>query len=134
MREVLASFELAKLAYEKGFNHIKANCFGDNMCYQLPDGKLIFSHIANPVAGYVLAPTLSLLQQWLWKTYEIWVEITLWGDDIGFLCSIKQTDGKADNESTIVKLLKIVDIGLVCKEPEIALEKGLFEALKLINN
>jgi hypothetical protein len=71
MTDQLVTFETAKLAFEKGFNHMESNCYGDNMAYQLPEGNLINALSANVVAGYILAPTRSLLQRWLREVHNI---------------------------------------------------------------
>jgi hypothetical protein len=71
MKDELVTFETAQLAKEKGFIHMKANCYGDNMCYQLPDGELTNALKGNTVSGYILAPTQSLLQKWLRDTHKI---------------------------------------------------------------
>ena len=75
MKNELISYKTAKLAKEKGFRHMKANCYGDNMCYQLPDGELINSLRANVVLGYILAATQSLLQRWLREKYDFHIII-----------------------------------------------------------
>ncbi len=70
MKEQLISFETAKLAKATGFIHMEANCYGDNMCYQLPDGELVNALKGNTITGYILAPTQSLLQKWLREVYN----------------------------------------------------------------
>lgn len=75
MKEQLITFETAKLAKEKGFASMKANCYGDNMCYQLPEGYLINALKGNIVSGYILAPTQSLLQKWLRDKYQMTMNI-----------------------------------------------------------
>lgn len=75
MQERLVSFEIAKLLKERGFNYIKPNCFGDNMAYQLPKGKLINANQGNCISGYILAPTLSLVEKWLREEFNIKISI-----------------------------------------------------------
>lgn len=81
---------------------------------------------------WITTPQQSEVQKWLWKEHKLWVEVTLWGDGIGFVCAIKQAKGKEDDGSTIVRQLELVNVGLACGEPTKALEKGLLRALKLI--
>lgn len=76
IEEKLIEYSTAKLAKEKGFNHIKANCFGDNMVYQLPEGILINALNGNTTSGYILAPTQSLLAKWLREVHNIHIEIS----------------------------------------------------------
>lgn len=73
MKEQIVSFAVAELAKAKGFNHVKANAFGDTMCYQLPKGKLMTAVRGNVVSGYILAPTQSLLQKWLREECNVYV-------------------------------------------------------------
>lgn len=120
MKEDLVTFETATLAKEKGFVHMKANCYGDNMAYQLPEGELINALQGNSVAGYILAPTLSLLQKWLREVHNISIIIP-------FACGYTITFNLLDKDG-------------LCEYPnqasydtyEEALEAGLQEALKLI--
>jgi len=75
MKEEIITFKTAVLAEEKGFIHMKANCYGDNMCYQLPQGELINALKGNTVSGYILAPTQSLLQKWLREYHDLSIKI-----------------------------------------------------------
>jgi hypothetical protein len=74
MKERLVSFDVALIASEKEFNHVKANCYGDNMAYDtgFEKGKLIQSGNA---LNYILAPTQSLLQKWLRDEFDIFVSV-----------------------------------------------------------
>ena len=121
MREQLVNFETAKLAKEKGFNHMKANCYGDNMAYDTgqEEGKLIQSGNA---LNYILAPTQSLLQKWLRKEKELSVKV----DDF-------YTNSRVRYDYSVRKLGH-QDDGLsedMFETYEEALEEGLLEALKL---
>ena len=71
-REQVVKFETAKLAFEKGFNHMKANIYGDNLSYHRdePEGAPTAKDINTTVGNY-LAPTLSRLQQWLREVHKI---------------------------------------------------------------
>lgn len=123
MKEELVSFKTALLAKEKGFNHLKANCFGDNMAYQIDSEKLLFANNASIMnGGYVLAPTQSLLQKWLREKHNIFVISLPWRDH--------QTD---NNDSYEFRPMIVGRKTFDCyKKYEEALEKGLYEALKLI--
>jgi hypothetical protein len=131
MREPLITFETAKLAKEKGFDIVT----GGNCWVKTLEGKIIHNSERHPInddrvdAKYYLAqPTQSLLQQWLWETYKIWVEITLWGDGVGFTCMIKYIKGVDDNGTDSVYGESVT----TDSNPYTLLEKGLQEALKLI--
>jgi len=67
MKEEIISFETAKIANGKGFNHVESN----NKAYQLPEGTLIDAIHGNITLGYVLAPTQSLLQRWFREVHNI---------------------------------------------------------------
>ena len=62
MQENLISFEVAKLAKEKGFT---LNCFGQN--YYISETKLCKSNklLDKDLTNVYSAPTQSLLQRWL---------------------------------------------------------------------
>lgn len=128
MEEVLVSFETAKLAREKGFIYMKANCFGDNMCYQLPDGELINALKGNTVTGYILAPTQSLLQKWLREEHKISIII----DD----CFIKHDfidETKLVFDYTLSSLGKQnYKFSKTFNSYEEALEFGLLQALQMV--
>lgn len=125
MKEDLVSFEIAQLLKEKGFSHMEANCYGDNMCYQLPEGNLINALKGNTVTGYVLAPTLSLAQKWLREKYQILVEV--WHNNHSVL-------PKSEGRYTVEVGEMFTDFLTVDKfvTYEEALSAGILEALKLI--
>jgi len=123
--EEIVSFETAKLAKEKGFIHMKANCYGDNMCYQLPEGELINAINGNIVAGYILAPTQSLLQKWLRDVHDIYVEVLCCTD------KYNRIDGRF--QYAYHTMGEIARYSPHLKEDyEEALEAGLQEALELL--
>lgn len=131
MKDTLALFETSKLAKEKG---LQLPVSSDND-YWAQNGLAIHPYSwfsPSDFINYIDALTQSQLQNWLWKKHKIWVEVTLWGDGIGFQCLIKQAKGKEEDGSTIVRVLHTVDVGLACSKPTDAIEKGLFETLKLI--
>lgn len=91
MQEQLITFDTAKLAREKGFIHVKANCYGDNMCYQLPKGELLNALKGNTVSGYILAPTQSLLQKYIREIRGVHIEIHR--NTSGYYWSMCKADG-----------------------------------------
>ena len=137
MKDELVSFEVARLALEKGFNHMEANCYGDNMCYQLPEGKLINALQGNTVSGYILAPTQSLLQRWLREKHKIVVGIYPISD--GFGCNIEVANKFGLYRSANPEIYRVHvdkpdwtgDGNYIHKTWELALEEGLKYALKI---
>lgn len=127
LKEQLVTFETAKLAREKGFIHMKANCYGDNMCYQLPDGELTNALTGNTVTGYILAPTQSLLHKWLLDIHGYYVIVipTVTADWTFKIINTLKKDS-----------MEVPPYTDVCGEDfstyEAALEAGLYETLKLI--
>ena len=131
MKEQLISLETAKLAKEKGFNievktYFDIKKFGDKPCefygrlnandYNSWDDKLK----KNINAGYISAPTQSLLQKWLREVYNIHIAVLpkiLPSNEIKYYCF----KGKIKK-----------DFKDLYNTYEEALEKGLQEALKLI--
>ena len=131
MNEQLISFETAKLAKEKGFNievktYFDIKKFGDKPCefygrlnandYNSWDDKLK----KNINAGYISAPTQSLLQKWLREVHNIHIAVLpkiLPSNEIKYYCF----KGKIKK-----------DFKDLYNTYEEALEKGLQEALKLI--
>jgi len=71
----LVNKEIAIQLKELGFIYMKANCYGDNMCYQLPEGELINALKGNTVAGYILAPTQALVCKWLRDIHNLNIKI-----------------------------------------------------------
>ena len=123
MREELINFETAKLAKEKGFNHLKANVYGDNMAYDtgIEEGKLI---VSGNALNYILAPTQALLQKWLREVHNIHV------NPIPYSITFKETVYRCRITYFEDKMEQNKYIGLSIYEN--AFEIGLQEALKLI--
>jgi len=114
------TFETAKLGKEKGFK--------DNECKQY---NRIGTHIYESIAsvrvlsdlGFVIpAPTQSELQKWLREVHKIDVLVVNYYKD--YSCTIKKTSDQHRDG----KMLNILESSF-----EVALEKGLQEALNLIN-
>ena len=129
MKETLISFQVAKLAKEKGFNEICDSHFeedgGAYDSYGLPfkpndkqEHEILYAR-----------PTQSLLQKWLREVHDIIVTPCTF--DKGFLekdkfCYQYYIENKTDlDDDRLVGML-------VYKTWEEALEKGLQEALKFI--
>lgn len=119
MTEELISFETAKLAYNKRFDWIKS----DNKWYE-DNGDLDFSFQGydENTENKITAPTQSLLQKWLREKHEIYVNVKAFNNNesIMFFCDYY------DFKNLTIKAVTHQ------KTYEEALEKGLFEALKLI--
>lgn len=133
MEEQLISLETAKLAKEKGFNWKVRYSYGHtinpHIAYPNEDYS-IPSDFNSPNAGrnwkhLYSAPTQSLLQKWLREVHNIIVEPLIF--DKGFLekdkfCFQWRVYNKIEDWFT----------GSEYKTYEEALEKGLSQALKLI--
>ncbi len=114
MKEQLITFETAKLAKEKGFKEMVANHYTTELV--MPK-KTILGASTNGEEDKVSAPTQSLLQKWLREEHNIHIESAL---TFGLRYSFKVYKG--------------IDVGMNTDVDtyEEALEKGLYEALKLI--
>jgi hypothetical protein len=156
MKDELVSFELAKLAKDKGFNEYCENAFDvykdKNISENIKDETAIefFDGFVKDLHGYknyrgadakenylhrrdisddlwLLRPTQSQLAKWLREVYAIHIEVKLdviSGVKYGFTIKVV-SDGKV-----ITNTLAYYE-----KKPyEEALEKGLEQALKLIEN
>jgi len=135
MKEELITFETAKLAKEKGFHHMKANCYGDNMCYQLPEGELTNALKGNVVTGYILAPTQSLLVKWFREMHKIHVVVLpLMEEDGGTPIYYNVSVLVEEENPSHMEFDQYSDhmYNIKAEKYEVALEKGLREALKEI--
>ena len=74
MKERLITFETAKLAKEKGFTEI---CNDAYVSIGILEEGLKLGNKWERDYTFVTAPTQSLLQNWLWEIYKIWVSIDL---------------------------------------------------------
>jgi len=139
MKEELISLETAKLAKEKGFNVITNSHwqrdYGDleNGNYPPLDSFTFYENIPYRVSktvDLVPAPTQSLLQKWLREEHYIHIDLTfddnVWNINIGTFSfpdwcaddSFRLEEKESQNESIVAYTE--------------ALEKGLYEALKII--
>ena len=128
MEEELISFETAKLAKEKGFNIPTRNFYADKswedeQVYNC--GSVGYPEFTNDMGAnhgfgdITLIPTQSVLQKWLREEHSIDVLV-----DKGFLSNKYSYEVLYKND--------MLDSEYVFKTYEEALEKGLYEALKLI--
>ena len=142
MQEQLISFEVAKLAKEKGFHELVSNCYykeelfgtyvmmdeNDSAFIDVMDGNELENHNSLDFIDYKYrfsAPTQSLLQKWLREEYKI--HLVCWWYD-------KQdkfyTELGRHGENTIkVQTGNVTNLFNTYEE---ALEAGLIESLKLI--
>jgi hypothetical protein len=119
MEEQLITFETAKLAKEKGFDWIKS----DNKWYE-DNGNLDFSFQGyhENTENKITAPTQSLLQKWLREEHNIAVYNKPLTDNSGrWSAYVDDMEGHHHITYYIYEATY-----------EEALEKGLYEALKLI--
>lgn len=133
MKDQLITFETAKLAKEKGFNEYCYNYWIDENTQTNEHyiGKLVKEFKPIP------APTQSLLQKWLREKHNIDVVISpeRYYTGVNYLVQAQKWDLNADPE---VKLNFVIKGSCWYNDNheyptyEEALEKGLQEALKLI--
>ena len=141
MKEELISFETAKLAKEKGFDLKCIENYDPEGIIQPWDSledvvgnysdidEYLYHNNSSLGKNYVSAPTQSLLQKWLREEYNI--HITVWLEDSSgkdFICSYGDSssmDQALIHDENTEELMHFTTY-------ELALEKGLQEALKLI--
>lgn len=129
MSDTLVSFETAELAKEKGFT-LQTNPFGYVTKFYRPSTKTLLNYGRtgrSKLSTLIYAPTQSLLQRWLREVHGI---------DVIALPTYSEK-----------YIFRLYQKGTICKNQiygnymskdyanyEEALEKGLFQALKLIEN
>jgi hypothetical protein len=124
MRDQLVTFDIARLAKEKGFNEEVRDWYNPTQDDELkPEGGGDMLEKYNSTDHLLSAPTQSLLQRWLREVHVVNVWVRHVTDDY-YIC---ETTFKKKNKEW---LYKIVDTHFIKYED--ALEKGLIEALKLI--
>ena len=127
MKDELVSFETAKLAKEKGFNIDSSDRLYHTGWYQNEKGEWFFDTFLPDL----FAPTQSLLQKWLREKGIIVVPIYGYGDNPNWSVHIEVIEWMKKDENSV--LLSGVDFEPSLYETyEDALEKGLYESLKLI--
>jgi len=133
MKDELISYKTAQLAKEKGFEWKTLNAY-DGVPMVCSHSESIFKPLNynSPSGGnYVSAPAQSLLQRWLREEHFIDIDITptVWDSNRVYRGFIHQDFIRSE-----------IHLKNICREfsyninYEEALEKGLQEALKLINN
>lgn len=137
MKDQLISFDVAKLAKEKGF---KEYCFayfsisGEEKYFR-EDGMYYHSNGAN--GRLILRPTQSLLHKWLREEHGIYILIipTLTSDWTFKTITIisKRDDDVISGLKSVSELPPYKNVnGYDYTTYELALEAGLLEALKMI--
>lgn len=124
MEEPLVSFEVAKLAKERGFN-IQSKYFFNTVGTLFGDGYDLYSYKTRTGHSEIfLVPTQFLLQKWLREKYNIDIIIKPWtGDKVG--SKTYASDVIIFGTTTYIKCKR-------CDFYEEALEEGLKQALLLI--
>jgi hypothetical protein len=135
MTDRLISFETAKLAKEKGFVNGSMQDYRPESGLTgivAPDG-VPHLHKNNNMQRFVYeAPTQSLLQKWLREVHSLHVAPDLYAHSDGFLRW--QPVCRRTNNTINNCFLNLIIIKKFKDTYEEALEVGLQEALKLINN
>ena len=137
MKDELVTFETAKLAKEKGFDLVTNKYWVNYYTGQPIDKWRLFRHTDVDVIEEMEfpAPTQSLLQKWLRETKDIHVEpkfdfSDVWGKKGQYVVSISSRFVVKDQYQQIY-LTEDNDYPIKhFSTYEIALEKGLQEALK----
>jgi|DEB0MinimDraft_12_1074336.scaffolds.fasta_scaffold00020_13 hypothetical protein len=126
MKEILISFETAKLAKEKGFK-LGIGWHGFEDWFYEENGR----GTANHRGGNLCSPTQSLLQKWLRVEHDIFTQVTLSDHPEGRIYSfcIKKSIKTFPIRETFTKFTE--DNWFETYEE--SLEKVLIESLKLIN-
>jgi len=127
MKEELISFETAKLAKEKGFVGCRKRYCSDSVATELH--SLPFNELTKDIPTLYPAPTQSLLQKWLRDEKSINIEVTHYHN--------KQEPEKWSYDVTSIPIgsgyYLTHDLDNPFKTYEEALEKGLQEALKMLD-
>ena len=129
MEERLITFETAKLAKEKGLTGLKWNP-GKSYMYNgiLFQHQIVEQNKDPKYTHYPFAISQSLLQKWLLEEHGYFVNVELAYNDWGrFSAGVykKSKDGRTG--------IVAIDGTSIFDNPEDALEHGLYETLKLIN-
>jgi hypothetical protein len=145
MNEILISFECAKLAKDKGFT-LQSNPFGYITKFYEPKTGSIRSygmHGRTTLDKLIYAPTQSLLQKWLREKHDIHVNCNVYYNPavldnkiyFEYFLSYKENNYEGFIHNRIVRMKKGADKMYNLYDTfEQALEQGLIESLKLIEN
>ena len=120
MEEQLVSFETAKLAKEKGFDISCKGRYGLQSTILYSDYGFHINDADDII--HISAPTQSLLQYWIYKNFGYWVDVHRIGSKFRVNIECMNTCNS------------IWSNDIDYEEPIEALEKGLQEALKLIQD
>lgn len=151
MKEQLIEFETAKLVKEKGFNHPTLCFYGEDENVYLYDNPMYHNNNDSDKRDRWSCPTQSLLQRWLREEHDLTIQIIPEGFDKNtaktnwcYLIS-RLSDKKTREDYLKGSLGQDGDLFLrpesinskdwylkENKTYEEALEKGLYESLKLI--
>ncbi len=142
MKDELITFETAKLAKEKGFGWKTVKCFCSKWIFKihnrhdddLPIFDLEWVSKNYPEELIAKAPTQSLLQRWLREKHGLIITLSA-------CCYISSGKPKCSGYRSVIQNMntgvsdaypKTFDKPNLLDTYEQALEKGLYEALKLI--
>jgi len=130
MKEELVEFETAKLAKEKGFNELVENYFEiTTISKPISENTCKFQNINGLKSGNLASrPTQSLLQKWIREKNDIHI-VVLPNSEKQFFYEVFRNFELPFESEELYSVLS----GRVYNTYEEALEKGLYEALKLIN-
>jgi hypothetical protein len=138
MRDQLVTFDIAKLAKEKGFNEEVRDWYNPTQDDELkPEGGGDMLEKYNSTDHLLSAPTQSLLQRWLRELHFTFINIAIYKDreecDTTYDYAITDLNNPYDiNDNEIFKEDYGITEDRLFKTYEQALEKGLIETLKLI--
>ena len=137
MIEEIVKYETAILAKTKKFNVLVSDAY-----FLHADGKITLgmSNYDEPIYGEIKAPSQSLLQRWLRETHNIDVDVTRdsevhYQDETRWIVKVSNWNDIQIKEFSIAQL-KFPNHShhIDFKSYEEALEKGLEEGLKFIEN
>ena len=137
MIEEIVKYEIAMLAKTRKFNVLVSDAY-----FLHADGKITLgmSNYDEPIYGEIKAPSQSLLQRWLRETHNIDVDVVRdsevhYQDETRWIVKVSNWNDIQIKEFSIAQL-KFPNHShhIDFKSYEEALEKGLEEGLKFIEN
>ena len=124
IHDEIVTFEVAKLAKEKGFpQDVFGTCEMKSSCY-LEDGRFYKDGCIYPIENAYTAPTQSLLQRWLREEKKISVEVSWFEVGKKYFWVVKDMNNHDVFKPNTTKCMTFYDTW------EQALESGLKYALK----
>ena len=128
IHEEICTYEVAKLAKEKGFpQDVFGTCQMNSSCY-LEDGRFYKDGCICPIENAYTAPTQALLQRWLREERNIHIEIVATAS--GYFWIADKVNGTAITDSDILD--RGINDGGCWDIYELALEDGLKYALEYL--